>query len=87
MLVAARYDSAYTMKWCRFMKKILLVLCLLPLNALAYQNIAFGNSKDCRRIEDLKAKKQCLDEKKSEQAKNNFKNFEENKRSSYQEEF
>jgi hypothetical protein len=72
------------------MKKIILIFALFPLCVFAADdgvNSRTYASNSCANTTDPALKRECLDAEKNKEASQNFENFEENTRSSYQEDF
>ena len=71
------------------MKKLVLIMAFLSFNTFAGAKVnpdSYVNN-NCSNIQDPKERKDCVNIEKKNEARNNFKNFEENNRSSYQKDF
>ena len=71
------------------MKKIVLVLALLPLSLYANDEVNVNSyaKNNCEQITDPVEKKECFNIAKKNEARENYKNFEENNHTSYQDNF
>lgn len=73
------------------MKKLILIMALIPLHGFAEQTVhpdVFAkNNNNCSNLLDAKERRDCLNIEKRSEAKQNFKNFQENNQAPYKEEF
>ncbi len=72
------------------MKKLILILALLPLHVFADEAVnpnVFASNNNCSNLLDPVERRDCLNIEKKTEAKQNFKNFQENNQSPYKEEF
>ncbi len=71
------------------MKKLILIMALLPLNAFATDAVnpdSYANN-NCDNIQDPAERKDCFNIEKKNEAEENFRNFQENNPDPYQEDF
>lgn len=75
------------------MKKIILLIALLPFNVFASEKTTAQNpntyamNNKCENLTDPVERKDCLIIEKKSEARENYKNFQENNHSAYQENF
>ncbi len=73
------------------MKKLILIIVLLPLQVFAEDvtnpNVLASNNSNCSSLLNPGERKDCLNTEKKREAKQNFKNFQENMQSAYKEDF
>ncbi|RUR06455.1 hypothetical protein [Legionella sp. km772] len=72
------------------MKKLILMIALLPFQGFAEQTIhpdIFASNNNCSKLLDPTERRDCLNLEKKSEAKQNFKNFQENNQAPYKEEF
>ncbi|KTC89866.1 hypothetical protein OQJ15_02460 [Fluoribacter dumoffii] len=71
------------------MKKLVLIMCLLSLNAFADNEVnpnSYANN-NCGSLKDPAEKKDCFDIEKRNEAEENFREFQQNSPEAYQENF
>jgi len=72
------------------MKKIILIVALLPLNVFASDGAnsnSYAINKNCDTITDPAARKDCLLNEKKNEAEEHYKNFQENNHDQYPQNF
>lgn len=72
------------------MKKLIFILALLPLQGFAEETVhpnVFASNKSCADLSDATERKDCLNIEKKSEAKQNFRNFQENNQTPYRQEF